>query len=113
MMSTATLAATIAARTANGLRTDGDRRRRPVKTLVRTYLDPDGVPIRVITEWWRRGTAPKGRECDRDPDMPGCVVTQFVRRVSGNEAFNPMVRVKTPSASSSRPASPRPSPSAC
>lgn len=64
----------------------------PIKTHKRTYLDPEGRRVQVITEWWRE--APEGMEADKDPDMPGRVVTQFVRRLDDHGAvtLNPMVR---------------------
>lgn len=69
----------------------------PTKRLNRRYLNPEGSRIQVITEWWPDGSAPQGRDADPDPDMPGYVVTQFVRRSDedGEDViFNPMGRAR-------------------
>ena len=73
-----------------GASDDGPDEIGPVKTLARTYLDPEGDRVRVVTEWWA-GSAPAGMESDPDPDMPGHVVTQFCYRFTDGEFFRPMV----------------------
>ena len=74
---------------------DRDDRPTPVKRLKRRFLNPEGNRVQVITEWWEEGSAPVGRDADPDPDMPGHVVTQFVRRIDEDGEgviFNPMGR---------------------
>lgn len=77
----------------------------PVKRFTRSYLNPEGDRVQVITEWWWMGTAPVGRDADPDPDMPGHVVTQFVRRTGDGEdaIFNPMSRNSPASSAASFP----------